>query len=191
MKIGVYVGSFDPVHIGHRKIVNHLLKKYLDKVILMPTGAYWDKNDLEDISHRINMLKLYESDRIIVQTEGNELPYTYMVMEYLKEEYPDDDLYLIIGADNIINFDKWQEYETLLNGNMIIINRANIDVRKYLEQLNKQEGFIITDDLENIDISSTQIREYIKTKNWGDMQEIVDKCVFEYIIENKLYMDKE
>lgn len=189
MKIGIYVGSFDPVHIGHRKIVNHLLEKYLDKVILMPTGAYWDKNDLEDISDRINMLKFYESDRVIVQTEGNKLPYTYMVMEYLKEKYPEDELYLIIGADNIINFDKWQEYETLLAGNMIIINRSNIDVKKYLKQLNKQEGFIITDDLENIDISSTQIREYIKTKNWGAMQEIVDKSVFEYIIENKLYMD--
>ena len=189
MRVGVYVGSFDPVHTGHIKIVNYLLNNILDKIVLMPTGAYWDKDDLVDINHRINMLKIYETERILVEDEKNDLPYTYMAMEYLEKKYPEDELYLIIGADNIINFDKWQEYETLLAGNMIIINRSNSDVKKYLKQLNKKAGFIITDDLENIDISSTQIREYIKTKNWGAMQEIVDKCVFEYIIENKLYME--
>ena len=50
MKIGVYVGSFNPVHKGHIKIVNHLIKnKYVDKVLVIPTGNYWDKNDLLSI----------------------------------------------------------------------------------------------------------------------------------------------
>ena len=60
MKIGVYVGSFNPVHVGHIKIVNHLLVNYLDKVIIVPTGNYWNKNNLVDINHRISMLKFYE-----------------------------------------------------------------------------------------------------------------------------------
>ena len=67
MKIGVYVGSFNPVHIGHIHIVNYLINNnYLDKVIIIPTGNYWDKNDLIDIKHRINMLKFYENDRIMI-----------------------------------------------------------------------------------------------------------------------------
>ena len=61
MKIGVYVGSFNPPHKGHIRIVNHLLdKKYLDKIIIVPTGNYWDKLDLVETSHRINMFRYYE-----------------------------------------------------------------------------------------------------------------------------------
>ena len=52
MKIGVYVGSFNPVHIGHIKIVNYLLDNYLDKVIIVPTGNYWEKIDIVNIDYR-------------------------------------------------------------------------------------------------------------------------------------------
>ena len=188
MRVGAYVGSFDPVHIGHIKIVNYLLDNILDKVILIPTGAYWDKDDLVDISHRINMLKIYETDRILVEDQKNDLPYTYMVMEYLKSKYPEDELYLIIGADNIVNFDKWEKYQYLLDGNMIIVNRDNIDVKEYLKKLNKKDKFIITDGLENIDISSTEFRECIKSGDLDTIKSIVDEEVLEYIIKNKLYV---
>ena len=57
MKIGIYVGSFNPPHKGHIKIVNHLINNYLDKVIIIPTGNYWDKLDLVSINDRINMIK--------------------------------------------------------------------------------------------------------------------------------------
>ena len=58
MRIGVYVGSFDPVHNGHEKIVNHLLNKnYLDKIIIIPTGNYWDKQNITKLNHREKMLK--------------------------------------------------------------------------------------------------------------------------------------
>ena len=68
MKIGVYVGSFNPPHKGHIKIVNHLINNYLDKVIIIPTGNYWDKFDLIDIQDRINMLKIFERDFVYAQT---------------------------------------------------------------------------------------------------------------------------
>ena len=104
MKVGVYVGSFNPVHKGHIKIVRHLLKYFLDKVIVVATQNYWDKKNLINLNDRINMLKKYESDKIIIDTDCNNYEYTYMVMSKLKEEY--DDLYLIIGADNIIAFNE-------------------------------------------------------------------------------------
>ena len=66
MKIGVYVGSFNPVHKGHIQIVNELLND-LDKVIIVPTGNYWNKNDLVDINHRINMWKFYQNEKMVYE----------------------------------------------------------------------------------------------------------------------------
>ena len=63
MKIGIYVGSFNPPHEGHHKVMKYLLeKKIVDKVLLLPTPEYWNKKDLIDIKERINMLKYYEED---------------------------------------------------------------------------------------------------------------------------------
>ena len=121
MKIGVFVGSFNPVHKGHIKIINHLIKnKYLDKVIIIPTGNYWNKQNIININDRINMLKFYENYDIIVDNKLNNLTYTYEIMNELNHEYKD--LNLIIGADNLIDFDKWKNFKELLNYNLIIIN---------------------------------------------------------------------
>lgn len=187
MKLGVYVGSFDPVHKGHICIVKHLLGKYLDKVIMMPTGNYWDKNDLIDLKYRIQMLNLYKSDRILIESENNDLPYTYLVMEYLKGKYKSDELYLIIGADNIVSFDKWKNFRELLEYNMIIIKRDNIDIEYHLDRLNKFSKYLIVNELGNIDISSTKIRDLIKEGKVEDIIKLIDKPVLEYIIDNNLY----
>lgn len=186
MKIGIYVGSFNPPHKGHIKIVNHLISKYLDKVIIIPTGNYWEKIDLVNIDHRINMLKLYENENIIIDDENNSLEYTYQILNGLKLKYKDDELYLIIGADNIVNFDKWKNYEQILTYNLVILNRNNIDVLGYLEKLNKKDKYVIVNDLPNIDISSTLIRNKLNNKDY-DLSMYVDDCVLNYIMENNLY----
>lgn len=186
MKIGIYVGSFNPPHKGHIKIVNHLINKYLDKVIIIPTGNYWEKLDLVNINHRINMLKLYENKNIIIDDKNNNLEYTYQILNSLKLKYKDDELYLIIGADNIVNFDKWKNYEQILTYNLIILNRNNIDVLEYLEKLNKKDKYVIVNDLPNIDISSTLIRNKLNNKDY-DLSMYVDDCILNYIRENNLY----
>lgn len=63
-KIAVYVGSFNPIHKAHIKVAKHILKNYTDKVIIVPTGNYWNKNNLINIKDRIKMLKLYETKNI-------------------------------------------------------------------------------------------------------------------------------
>ncbi len=180
MKIGVYVGSFSPVHIGHIDIVNYLINtNKLDKVLIVPTLSYWNKNNLVDISHRINMLKYFENDNIKVDSKNNKYIYTYELLKVLSKEYKNDELYLILGADNIIEFDKWKNYRELLNYKIIIIGRDNIDVKKYIEKYNSN-NFIIIDDYKSIDISSSEIRN-----NLND--EYLDKRVYEYILKNNLY----
>lgn len=187
MKIGVYVGSFNPPHKGHIKIVNHLINNYLNKIIVIPTGNYWDKTNLIDIKHRINMLRIYENENIIIDDKNNNLEYTYQILEKLSKEYLSDELYLIIGADNIISFDKWKNYKDILKYNLIILNRNNINIKECLDNLNKKDKYIIVNDLPNINISSTMIRNSIRDNNYKSLLDYLDKEVYEYIKENKLY----
>ncbi|MEG0576913.1 MAG: adenylyltransferase/cytidyltransferase family protein, partial [Bacilli bacterium] len=85
MKIGVYVGSFDPVHLGHLQIINYLLSsKTIDKIIVIPTGNYWNKKNLTDIKDRIDMLKLFETESIIIDSELFRFQYTYQILDELR-----------------------------------------------------------------------------------------------------------
>lgn len=186
MKIGVFVGSFNPVHKGHIKIVRDIIdNNYLDIVFIAPTHNYWDKNNLIDLKHRINMVKFYETDRIKVLEEFNNLPYTYQLMNEMKKKYKNDEFYLIIGADNIITFDKWKKYKELLKLGLIIYKRNDIDINHYLKALNKTDKVIVIDQVDNIDISSTKIRQNIN--NHEVLKTMLDKEVLDYIIKNNLY----
>lgn len=177
-KIGVFVGSFNPVHEGHIKVVNYLLENnYVDKVLLLPTPNYWDKQDLIPVEDRLNMLRVYETDKIIVDDKHNDFPYTYQVLRSLKEDY-DDELYLIMGADNIENFYKWRNVDEILLNKIIVLNRNNININKYLKNYPKEQ-FIPVTDFPFINVSSTEIRN-------GKFKHIHPE-VIKYIKEHNLY----
>lgn len=185
MKIGIFVGSFNPVHKGHIKIINHLIKnKYLDKVIIIPTGNYWNKQNIININDRINMLKYYQTNDVIIDDKLNNLTYTYEIMNELKQKY--EDLNLIIGADNLIDFDKWKNFKELLRYNLIIINREDVDVNYYLEKHNIKK-YTIVNDLPKLDVSSTLVRNLIKYKKYEELKKYIDYDIIEYIKEKKLY----
>lgn len=180
MKIGVFVGSFNPVHIGHMSIVNGLLnKKHLDKIIVVATNDYWDKTGLVDLKHRINMLKTYESDKVIIDTKNNTCGYTIEVLNNLKKEYKDDSISLIIGADQLPKFHLWYKINDILNYEIIVINRNGIDTKEYIDKFDKKDNFIVVNDIKEMNISSTDIRN-------GNTK-YLDKAVYEYILENNLY----
>ena len=188
MRIGVYVGSFDPVHIGHKFIADHLLSNsYLDKIVIVPTGSYWDKNNLTNIKHRIDMLKYYENNDIIINDKHNNLEYTYEVLDNLKKDYIDDTLYLIIGADNLINFHLWKEVDKVLDNKVLILPRNNIDTSKYINNYKEKDNFVVVNNFKEMEISSTIIREKLNQGNYRELDKYLDKNILNYIIENKLY----
>ena len=178
-KLGIYMGSFNPPHKGHIKVVNYLLNNhYVDKILIVPTLNYWNKRDLIDINDRINMLKFYETDKIKIDTKNNHYIYTVELVNRLTIEYPNYELSIIIGADNIIDFSKWKNYEELLKYHIIIMNRNNIDVKEYIKNMNGY--FTIVDEYPYIDISSSIIRNNLSS-------EYLDKNVLNYILKHHLY----
>lgn len=182
MRLGVYVGSFDPIHIGHVSVMDYLINNnYLDKIVILPTKNYWDKNSLTDINKRVEMIKLIKRNYLIVDEVNNKYDYTYQVLEALKKEYPNYPLYLIIGADNIVSFDKWMKVDEIISNNkVIVLNRDNIDVKEYVDRFNHKENFIIIKDYPFVNISSTKLRNKLD-KDYLPLE------VYNYIIENKLY----
>ena len=179
MTLGIYMGSFNPPHKGHLEIVNYLLKNnYVDKVLIVPTLSYWDKDISVCVEDRINMLRFFETDNIIIDDKHNKYIYTYELVMKLRESYPNYELSIIIGADNIINLDKWKNYKELLNYNIIVMNRNNIDIEKYVKKY--QGNFTIINDYKGIDISSTELRKKLSSK-------YLDKRVIEYINNHHLY----
>ena len=182
MRIGVFVGSFNPVHNGHIKMAQDLIKKnYVDKILFIPTKPYWDKQNLVSLEHRINMLKLIATDKIEVDTVHNEYQYTYQILQDLSKN-SNDEFYLIIGADNIEKFHLWQNFDDILKFKVIVLKRNNIDISKYINKFRQKNNFILADNIEDINISSTKIRE-----NKVLREKYLDKKVQEYINRNNLY----
>ena len=179
MKLGLYVGSFNPVHNGHVKVINYLLDHNLvDKVVVLPTPNYWDKQDIIDVKHRVNMLKFFERENVIIDDKHNGYPYTYQVIDSIREDDKDDELYLVIGSDNLEKLHLWKNIDQILQNKIIVLRRGDNPIEEYLEKFDKTK-FIIVDDFEYLDVCSTDIRNGIY-KN-------IDDRVVEYIKTNNLY----
>lgn len=185
MRLGVFVGSFDPVHKGHIDICNFLIdNNYVDKVIIIPTLAYWEKKQKVTIDKRIGMLKFFENDNILVNDTLNDKEYTCEILRELHKK-EDAELYLIIGADNVPKFNQWENYEELIQNKILVLPRDNIKIDDY--KLNN--NFIEVKDFNLRDVSSTKIRELIKEKNYEELNKYIDKRVLGYIKDNNLYME--
>ncbi len=182
MKIGIYIGSFDPVHKGHIRLARHLLKKgYVDQLLIVPTGNYWNKQNLSPVEERIGMLKLFENEKLKIETEYNDLPYTYQLLRKLKERYPQEELNLILGADNLLNFEDWKNAREIMKYPWIILKRDGIDIAENMRRLRKKD-YTVVDDIREYDISSSYIREHID--DYEKVKDFVHKKVYDCYTKN-------
>ncbi len=188
MKIGVYVGSFNPIHNGHKYVMDYLIENNIvDKVLIIPTGNYWDKTELICIEHRAKMIDFYANENIIVDTKFSDFKYTYQILDRLNEEVPTDDFYLIIGADNLPKFNLWENYKKILQNKVIVLQRNDINFNEYIEKYEEKDNFIGISDFKYINISSTEIRNMIKNKDLNNLSKYMNSDEIEYILKNNLY----
>ncbi len=165
MKIGLYFGSFNPVHVGHLIIVNHILNESeLEMIwfIVSPLNPFKDSHNLMNEYDRLHLVKkaIEEDPRLKASDIEFSLPkpsYTVHTLAYLKEKYPDHSFSIIMGSDSFQNLGKWKNPETLIeNYPIIIYKRPGFDVN------NKLNANITIMDAPLLEISSTHIRELIK-----------------------------
>ena len=193
MKIAIYGGSFNPMHIGHEKIVDYVLKNLdMDKIIIIPVGIPSHReNNLEQSDTRLKICKeifknnkKVEGSDIEIKAEGKS--YTYDTLLKLIEIYDkDNEFFEIIGEDSLKNLKTWRNYKELLNLCKFIVFRRKDDKNIEIDNefLNNKNIIILENEYYNI--SSTEIRN--KVKNKEDISGLVNKKVKKLI--EKEYID--
>ncbi|MDE6241958.1 MAG: nicotinate (nicotinamide) nucleotide adenylyltransferase [Anaeroplasmataceae bacterium] len=193
MKIGVYGGSFNPCHLVHKQIVLTLLEQYdFDRIILLPTGNFYKKSNLAKGEERIHMLNLMFQNHpkvIICDYEfKNNLICTYRSLDYLQNLYKGDELYFIMGSDNLLHFDTWKRYEYILDTyNLFVIVRKDIELKGVLEKYHNHKGKIELVDIEVEGFNSSFIRECVSENKYDEVAHILDSNVLRYIQERRIY----
>lgn len=191
MNVGVFSGSFNPVHIGHLILANYVVEfTNIDEVwfLVSPQNPFKEEHDLLDESVRYEMVKLALQDFSRFRASDFELSlpkpsYTINTLDALKAAYPDDDFTLIIGSDNWFDFEKWKKYDKILeNYTLKIYPRLDYRISIPLRLKNRVEAL----DAPVIEISSTFIRESIA--DGKNMRAFIPESVYKYIIEKGLYI---
>lgn len=196
-RIVIFGGTFNPPTRAHLDIATEALY-YLDaeKVLFVPVSDLYKKDDVEISYHRVNMLNLaignfrrLEID--FTEVDAVKLTYTYETIEKIKSQYQDKELFLLIGADNLEDFKNWKNQRSIMeNCSLLVVNRNNSSIDETIESneiLTEFKDKVIEAPIEEIEISSTEVRNRIASGELEGLENLVDKEVIEYIIENKLY----
>ncbi len=195
MKIGIFGGTFNPIHKGHTFTAQKIVENGLaDKILFMVTANPPHKVYVDtDADHRFNMTKAaLDGDRLVAcdfEIKKGGKSYTYETLTAMKKMYPDDEIFFIMGADMFMNLPFWYESEKLKREfSFILADRSdafdNPVFKEFAEKQMKEMNVKIL-PVKTPDISSTDIRERIRTGL--DIKDMVDEKVEKYIIENKLY----
>ncbi|WP_103663869.1 nicotinate (nicotinamide) nucleotide adenylyltransferase [Gracilimonas amylolytica] len=191
MRIGLFGGTFDPVHNGHISIVRSFLKSgYIDKLWILLTPVPPHKLNKEHVSydHRKEMLRLAFQDveHVSISTIEQTLPkpsYMVQTVTHLAQKYPEDEFSLCIGEDSMAQFHTWKDYRKLLEHcQLLVAERPDTDHSEVGSEIMEKVQFIPHDPVE---ASSTEIRELLNSGN--DPQLLLPDRVYSYIKEHKLY----
>ena len=189
-KIGLFSGSFNPIHNGHLILANYMCEfTTLDEVwlIVTPHNPLKDRQDMLDEESRLKMAELAVDKFENIKASDVELhmmrpSFTINTLEKLSGDYPDYNFTLIIGADNWTYFSKWKDYETIIeNYNILIYPRNNYAVT--IPESLKERVRLVNAPL--IEISSTFIRQSIRDRK--NIRAFLPPEVYDYIELNNLY----
>ncbi|WP_430614597.1 nicotinate (nicotinamide) nucleotide adenylyltransferase [Flavobacterium sp. JP2137] len=192
MKIGLYFGTFNPIHVGHLIIANHLAQySDLDEIwmVVTPHNPLKKKSGLLEDYHRLEMVHLATQNYPKIRPSDIEfnLPqpnYTITTLAHLQEKFPKDQFALIMGEDNLKSLSKWKNYEVILERYPIYVYpRISDEVSQLPPNIDLSRVQVIEAPV--IEISSTAIRQGIKDSK--DVRPLLDSEVWKYIHHNLFY----
>ena len=165
MQIGLYFGSFNPVHIGHCIIASHFVQNTnLDRIwmIVSPQNPFKESSSLLNEYHRLHLVKLATEDESHIKASDIEfhLPrpsYTIDTLTYLKEKHPEHAFSIVLGSDGLQNLHKWKNAAVLVKEHKFIVYK-----RPGFEIVNTLNARMEIADAPLLEISSTHIRDMIK-----------------------------
>ena len=197
-RIGIMGGTFDPIHYGHLMIAENAREQFgLGKVLFLPTGhsPHKQAQDVTASFHRCQMVSLaiagnpaFFIDQTEVESQGTS--YTYLTIKKLKEHNPGADLFFILGADSLFDFESWKEPAAIIEHcNILAAHRKHQHQEKFFQQIDYlnqkyQEKFFPL-DTPNLEVSSQDIRSRL---HYGQtIRYLVPEEVEAYIRANHLY----
>jgi nicotinate-nucleotide adenylyltransferase len=192
MKVGLFFGSFNPIHVGHMVLANYMLSfTDLDRIwfVVSPHNPLKNKSSLLDEKQRLHLVNLAIGDNNKLKASNIEfkLPqpsYTINTLVHLKEKYPLNEFALILGADNLENFHKWKNYEEILKYHeLYVYPRVQTSIEKSELKLKSNKIKLVNAPV--IEISSTFIRQAIKEKK--DVRYFMPDSVWQYVQEMHFY----
>lgn len=194
-RIGLYFGTFNPIHIGHLIIANHVVNHTpLDEVwfVVSPHNPHKNKASLLADYHRLNLVKeaIEDNDKLRVSDVEFKLPqpsYTATTLVYLQEKYPKKEFTLIMGEDNLRSLHKWRNYEEIVKNHKIIVYPRNqtIQETELLSPQLENAQIAVLQDVPFLDISASFIRQSIQQGK--EVRYLVPDPVLKYIDEMNFY----
>jgi nicotinate-nucleotide adenylyltransferase len=188
MKIGLYFGSFNPVHIGHLIIANTVANNSdLNQVwfVVSPQNPFKTSTGLLNEYHRLHLIKsaIDGENKLRASSVEFKLPrpsYTVDTLAYLKEKHPEHEFSIVMGSDGFQNLEKWKNASVIMKNHTIYIYK-----RPGFEIVSNPKANIIVLSAPLLEISSTRIREMIKEKK--SIRFLVPDVVMEEILNNGYY----
>ena len=189
MTVGIYGGSFDPIHTGHAMVANFVSQcNVVDEVWIMVSrrNPLKEHTTIASDSDRLSMARLVAFNCRNVKVTDIEMTmpspsYTYDTLLELKRRYPQDEFKIIIGSDSLQNFHNWRNYLKIQKEfGLIVYPRPGYGMPEI-----EPDGMIFLNGAPEFGVSSSLVREYI-SYGW-DINYFVPVAVSEYIKENKLY----
>jgi nicotinate-nucleotide adenylyltransferase len=197
VKLGLLGGTFDPPHVGHVQIAEEAQRNLcLDEVIFIPAGMPWVKASMKvsPASQRLEMIKLAAAGKACcsvcdIEVRRHGPSYTWQTLQELKELYPNDDLYFIMGWDNLASLPKWHHPDRIIKAAYLVAAPRVGAPRPDLNELDKLVPGLAARTIilagPEIDISATAIRQRVKLGE--SIGHLVAPPVDEYIKANGLY----
>lgn len=190
LKIGLYFGTYNPIHIGHLAIANYMVEfTDIDQLwfVVTPQNPHKVKKNLLDDYQRLEMVHraVEGDDRLRASNIEFNLPrpsYTVDTLAYLNDQHPDYDFEILIGSDNLENLHKWKNYETIIeNYGVIVYPRPGFDRSKVVARKN----ITIAEDAPLMEISASFIRKAIK--DGKDVRHFLPAKTWQYLEEMNFY----